>query len=155
MRSGVYIEWQGLEFPGESVRDYRWVFVPFSAGEPEGEGWAADRVRGVWSRLVPPSEITRMHIVLTSASLDGVKVRVTGVNQDDRTADVRAENPPYSSINDQHRPPPHPLLSADPVSPYSIDWIGTVPWEALTQVDEIVAPLDPATGQGVGHGQVT
>lgn len=151
MRSGTYIEWQGREFPGQSVREYRWVYVPFSAGEPGGEGWAADHVRNVWSRLVPPSEITSMHEVITSAFLDDVKVRVTAVHTDDRTADVRAEDPPYSSINDQGRPPPHPLLSADPVPPYSVDWIGTVPWEALSHVDEIVAPLDPATGQGVGH----
>jgi len=153
MRSGIYIEWQGREFPGLSVRGYRWAFVPFSTGEPEGEGWAADHVRGVWSRLVPPPEITRMHEVITTASLDDVKVRVTAVHPEDRTADVRAESPPYSSINDQSRPPPHPLLSADPVPPYSVDWTGTVPWEALTRVDETVAPLDPETGQGLRHGR--
>ena len=145
MKSGIYIEWQGQEFSGESIGDRRWIHVPISAPEPTGEGWAANRTLRVWSKLVPASEITRMYGVFTSAKLDNVEVYVEIVDPAAREAVVRAKK--GASINDQNKTPPHPLLEAVPESSYSLNWMGTVPWDRLTDVDEAVGRIDPATGE--------
>lgn len=149
MKSGIYIEWQGLEFSGESIGDRRWIHVPFSEPEPHGEGWTADHSLRIWSRLVPPSEITRMHVVVTTGWLDDVEVWVERLDPAQRTAYVVMKNPTYTGINHSDAPSPHPLLEVTLDPPYSIEWTGTVAWDALTDVQESVAQRDPMTGSAL------
>lgn len=33
-----------------------------------------------------------------------------------------------------------------PLSLYSVDWVGTVPWDALTDVEEHESPVAPSAG---------
>ena len=146
MKSGTYIEWQGQEFSGESIGDRRWIHAPISAPEPKGEGWAPNHPLRVWSKLVPASEITRMYEVVTTARLDDVEVWVERLDPAERTAYVVMKNPTYTGINHSDAPSPHPLLEVTLDPPYSIEWTGTVAWDALTDVQEHVGQRDPMTG---------
>ena len=88
-----------------------------------------------------------MYKIRTIAKLDNVEVYVESVDPAAREAVVRAKK--GASINDQNKTPPHPLLEAVPESSYSLIWMGTVPWDRLTDVDEAIGRIDPSTGSRI------
>ena len=144
MRSGLYAVVDGVEYPawlnGEDVS----IFLDHAGQRPDGWAWVTE-YRSY--RRVPPAQVTVAYRVSTRAMLDDVLVSVDAVDALAHTALVRAVRPRYSSINDQDRPPPHPLLEAAPVSSYSVDWIGVIPWDRLTMATEIVGKVDPTAGE--------
>lgn len=87
-----------------------------------------------------------MYEVVTTARLDDVEVWVDRIDPVEHTAYVVAKNPTYTGINHSDAPPPHPLLSVTLDPPYSIEWTGTVAWDALTGIQEHVGQRDPMTG---------
>lgn len=144
MRQGFYATVDGVEHRGLAFGGRVLLFLPGTVPRPPG--WEAQG-RDTWSTVVDASAVSRAYVVTTYAKLDDVNVIVDVVDPAAQTAVVRALNPEYSCMNHLPAPPPHPLLEAMPVSPYSVDWVGTVPWDALTNVEEHVSPVDPTTGK--------
>lgn len=142
MRSGRYAVVDGVEYPVEIWKGQVSLFIP-RVGE-KSEGWANGGFN-TWCRVVDASEVSSAFEVLTSAMLDDVKVRVERVDPAAREAVVSAKK--GASINDQYKTPPHPLLEAVPESSYSLIWMGTVPWDRLTDVYDACGPIDPNTGR--------
>lgn len=143
MRSGHYVVVDGIEYAAQIWKGKVSLFIPRSGTKPEGWEMAGGQT---WGRVIDSGEVSEAYQVQTQARLDDVAVYVDSVNPTSREAVVRAIDPPYSSINDQHRPPPHPLLEAVPEPPYSVDWKGVIPWNRLTDVSETVGRIDPSTG---------
>lgn len=100
---------------------------------PGPPGWEAQG-RDTWSAAADAGAVSSAYTVTTYAELDGVSVIVDVVDLAAETAVVRASNPEHSGMDHRPVPPPHPLLEAMAVSPYSVHWVGTVPWGALTVV---------------------
>lgn len=144
MRQGFYATVDGVEYRGRPFGGQVILFLPRTAPCPPG--WEAQG-RDTWSTAVDAGAVSSADVVTTSARLDGVSVIVDVVDLAAETAVVRASNPEHSGMNHLPVPPPHPLLEAMPVSPYSVDWVGTVPWDALTDVEEHKSPVDPSTGR--------
>lgn len=144
MRQGFYATVDGVEYRGRAFGGKVLLFL--SRTVPCPPGWEAQGA-DTWSTVVDASAVSGAYVVTTYAKLDGVSVVVDVVDPAAQTAVVRASSPEYSGLNHLPAPPPHPLLEAMPVSPYSVDWIGTVPWDALTHADEHESPVDPSTGK--------
>jgi hypothetical protein len=147
VRQGQYAIVNGVEYAAR-VRGGGKVllFIPRSGAKPDGWDFGANNT---WSREVDASEVSDAFSIRTSATLDDVEVYVDVVNITDRTAVVRA----LESTGSHERDPqsPHPLLEPYRDSPYSIDWVAKVPWERLTNVDEGVGRIDPATGRRISE----
>lgn len=123
MRRGLYAIVAGVEYEAKLNRGAVSIFIPQVGECPSGWEWAGpDR----WYRVVEADEVSDAYEILTDALLDDVAVRIDCVDPVAREAVVRAKNPPYSGMSDQHRPSPHPLLGAVQNPPYSIDWMGAV-----------------------------
>jgi len=145
VKRGQYVIVNGVEYAawvrgGGKVS----LFIPQIGPKPDGWGWGAE---STWYREVDASEVSEAFSISTNAYLDDVEVYVDSVNITDHTAVVRAVE--STSRSDAGAPPPHPLLEAFDDSPYSIDWIAKVPWDRLTNVDEAVGRIDPATGSRI------
>jgi hypothetical protein len=144
VRKGFYAVVAGVEYEAKLNRGAVSIFIPQMGDRPDGWEWAGPER---WYRVVEVADVSEAYEILTDAMLDDVPVHVDRVDPVARTAVVRAKTPPYSSMSDQHRPPPHPLLEAVQDPPYSVDWMGIVPWDCLADVDEAVGRIDPATGE--------
>lgn len=144
MRSGLYAVVDGVEYPAWLNSEGLGIYLDHAGPRPDGWAWFTESRS---YRRVSPAQVTEAYRVSTSAMLDDVLVAVDSVDALAHTALVRAVRPRYSSINDQDKPPPHPLLEATPVSSYSVDWIGVIPWERLTMATEIVGKVDPTAGE--------
>lgn len=143
MKRGQYAIVDGVEYAAwVRGRGKVSLFIPQIGPKPDGWGWGAE---STWYREVDASEVSEACEVLTKATLDDVRVYVDSVNITDRTATVRAVQ--STSRSDAGSPPPHPLLEALDDSPYSIDWVGRVPWDRLTDVYEASGRIDPTTGR--------
>lgn len=147
MRSGLYAV-VGVEYPAWLNSEGLGIYLDHAGPRPDGWAWVTE-YRSY--RRVPPAQVTEAYRVSTRAMLDDVLVAVDSVDALAHTALVRAVRPRYSSINDQDKSPPHPLLEPAPVSSYSIDWIGVIPWERLTTATEIVGTVDPTAGERSCH----
>lgn len=147
MRCGQYAVVDGIEYEARvwgRGRGTVSLFIPQIGQKPDG--WAPAR-EGTWYREVSATEVSDAFAISTRASLDHVAVHVDSVNAMDRTAIVRAVQ--ATSRSDHGARPPHPLLTRLDYSPYSIDWVGKVPWDRLTDVDEVVGRIDPSTGRRI------
>lgn len=147
MRRGQYVIVDGTEYAarvwgGGKVS----LFIPQTGPKPDG--WILGR-ESTWSRKIDASKVSEAFSISTRAYLDDVEVHVDSVNATDRTATVRAVLP--TSRSDYGAPPPHPLLEALNDSPYSIDWVGKVAWDRLSNVDEAVGRIDPSTGRPIDN----
>lgn len=146
MRAGVYAVVDDREY--EALIDARRAAIFLPDSYPRPPGWqvgGGDR----WARTVPPETVSAAYRVMTTAMLDDVAVSVDRVRSDAQTADVRARHPEYTGINHQDAPTPHPSLSMVLDPPYGIEWVGTVPWAALDEVEEFVGTIDPQTGESI------
>ncbi|GHG47771.1 hypothetical protein GCM10011331_08880 [Flavimobilis marinus] len=124
MRAGNYAVWRGREYGCVSV--YKpFVRLLWRGEEPDEGGFERDH-RGVWSRLVDRSEVSRLQSVETWAVWQGRRVQVVKV------AGGRA------SVQQWQWPvPDHPAARA-------IEnglWGAKVPVEELTEVVETVTEV--------------
>lgn len=144
VRSGQYAVVDGVEYAAQVWNGKVSLFIPRSGSKPAGWELGGGQT---WYRVVDAADVSQAFKAVTSAWLDDVEVYVDSVNAGDRTAVVRAIKP--TSISDRGAPPPHPLLQPVDELPYSIDWVATVPWDRLTDVDEAVGRIDPSTGSRI------
>lgn len=143
MRRGICAVVEGVEYKASLHAGGVSIYVQGTPARPEG--WEPGR-RDSWGKALPLNAVSEAYEILTQAMLDDVAVYVDRVDPVAREAVVRAKNPPYPSMSDQYRPPPHPLLEAVPEPPYNVDWKGVIPWDRLTDVSETIGRIDPRTG---------
>jgi hypothetical protein len=148
LRSGTYAVVDGVTYEAKRNSDSVSIFLHHAGDRPHGWGWAG---AGTAYRTVDPDDVSELYRVTTEAQLDGVDVHVDEIDPVAREAVVRARHPEYSSIDDQDKPPPHPLLRAVQNPPYSVDWVARVSWDLLSHVTETVGKIDPVTGEGGYH----
>lgn len=149
MRSGQYAVVNGVEYAAQVWNGKVSLFIPRNGSKPDGWELGGGQT---WYRVVDATDVSEAFKAVTRAWLDDLEVYVDSVNPHDRTAVVRAIKP--TSISDRNAPPPHPLLQPIDDPPYSIDWVATVPWDRLNNINEAVGRIDPSTGSRI-HDETT
>lgn len=118
----------GIKLPGKESRP--------------GPEWRILRTPSEWLKVVPRSAVSRLFAVRTTATLDGIPVKVIDVDESEVSVLVHAQYPVGASVYEQLTNPLHPDLELINDGPTAMDWRGWVAAERLLDVRERFEEFD-------------